>query len=61
MTGQTSASRGTTDDATGAAAERRGLRRLFRRAEDPYRSSRRAGTELFPVVMATPKVWVALG
>jgi hypothetical protein len=36
------------------------LRRLFRRAVDPDRSSRRAGESL-PAVMATPRVWVALG
>jgi len=62
MTGKTTAGRrGATDDATNAGAEPRGLRRLFRRAEDPDRSSRRAGTEPFPAVLVTPRVWVALG
>jgi hypothetical protein len=36
------------------------LVRLFRRAVDPDRSSRRAGEPL-PVVLVTPRVWVALG
>jgi hypothetical protein len=62
MTGKTSAGRrGATDDETGAPAERRGLRRLFRRAVDPDRASRRAGTDPFPAVLVSPRVWVALG
>jgi hypothetical protein len=61
MTGKSGARRhGTTDDATKAAV-RWSLRRLFRSADDPDRSSRRAGSELFPVVVATPRVWAALG
>ena len=61
MTGKTSAGRrGSADDPTEAAAERRGLRRFFRRP-DRDRSSRRAGADPFPAVLVTPRVWVALG
>ena len=62
MTGKTSAGRRSrTEDATGATGARRGLRRLFVRAADPDRSSRRAGADPFPAVLVTPRVWVALG
>ncbi len=53
--------RGATDDGTGAAAVRRGPGRLFARAADPDRSSRRADGDPFPAVLLTPGVWGALG
>jgi hypothetical protein len=62
MTGRTCAGRrGTTDEATGPAAGRRGVFRLFRRAEDPDRSSRRAGVDQLPRVAVAPRMWIALG
>jgi hypothetical protein len=60
MTGKHSARRASTSDSA-AAVDSRGLRRLFRRAADPDRASRRAGVEPFPAVLVTPRVWVALG
>ena len=66
MTGKSSAERlltteGTTQHEAGPTAARRGLRRLFARATDRDRSSRRAGAEALPVVRMTPQVWSALG
>ena len=61
MTGKHSARRGSTSDEVSGAAHGRGLRRLFRRAADPDRASRRAGAEPLPAVLVTPRVWVALG
>ncbi len=61
MTGTTTARRRGATDGTQTAAEPRGLRRLFRRAEDPDRASRRAGGDPFRAVPMTPRVWVALG
>jgi hypothetical protein len=37
------------------------LRRFFRRAADPDRSSWRAGQDASPAVLVSPRVWVALG
>jgi hypothetical protein len=62
MTGTTTSQRrGPADHATTAVAGRRGLSRLFRRADLLDRSSRRAGIDPFPAVLVTPRVWVALG
>ena len=57
----TDARHGTTDDGTGTAHGRRGLRRLFARAADPDRSSRRAGGDpVLAPARVSPRVWVAL-
>lgn len=66
MTGKTGAERlgstaGTPDGASRWAGAPRGLRRVFARAADPDRSSRRAGVDLSPAVLMTPRMWVALG
>jgi hypothetical protein len=37
------------------------LRRFFRRAADLDRSSWRAGQDVGPAVLVSPRVWVALG
>jgi hypothetical protein len=37
------------------------LRRFFRRTPDVDRSTWRAGQDVVPAVMVSPRVWVALG
>ena len=37
------------------------LRRFFRRPADVDRSTWRAGQDVFPAVVVSPRVWVALG
>ncbi len=43
------------------SAGRRALRRLFTSTSDQDRTWRRVGVDPFPVVVVTPRTWIALG